>query len=392
MLRKSEDRARNKVILIGSNHRNTLGLVRNFGQNGIRPYGILLKNTKNFSEKSKYWAGITVVDSLDEIVPTLMEKFGSESLKPVVLPVFDEDADVIDKNYDLLKEKFLLPTLQGQQGKIIELMNKSLQNRFIESIGFRTLPDIVLDLDQPLSDIPFGLPRILKPVVSNEGQKADIAICWTEDDFSRSLGEFRENGYHRALCEFFLADKTEYMVVGAVSEHGWSYTLVRKFRRWTPEFGTTSFGKAVVGSVTDRYVSGLMDAVHDYGYRGLIDVEFFEDREGNFFINEFNWRSSGSNCISLGSKVYSAYLYYLDAIGQMQDYKVINQKEFYMMYETHDIGNARSVGFARWIRDFFRTRVYNLWSWRDPRPALIEYGWNIRHKLKHGNESKGNKI
>lgn len=32
----------NKVILIGGSHHNGLGLVRSFGVNGIRPYGIIV--------------------------------------------------------------------------------------------------------------------------------------------------------------------------------------------------------------------------------------------------------------------------------------------------------------------------------------------------------------
>lgn len=40
-----EIKSSNKVILIGSNHHNGLGLVRSFGIHGIRPYGVLLNGS-----------------------------------------------------------------------------------------------------------------------------------------------------------------------------------------------------------------------------------------------------------------------------------------------------------------------------------------------------------
>ena len=47
----------NKVILIGGDHHNGLGLARSFGINGIKPYGIIVtgRNKHSFISKSKYW-------------------------------------------------------------------------------------------------------------------------------------------------------------------------------------------------------------------------------------------------------------------------------------------------------------------------------------------------
>ena len=65
---------KNKVILIGGNHHNGLGLARSFGVNGIKPYGVIVGEgaEHGFVRKSKYWAKTWVIKSDDEIVEFLL--------------------------------------------------------------------------------------------------------------------------------------------------------------------------------------------------------------------------------------------------------------------------------------------------------------------------------
>lgn len=53
----AEEINRPAVIIIGGNHHNPLGVVRSFGVNGIRPYGIIVtgQNKSSFVTKSRYW-------------------------------------------------------------------------------------------------------------------------------------------------------------------------------------------------------------------------------------------------------------------------------------------------------------------------------------------------
>ena len=47
---------RNKAIVIGSDHYNTLGVIRSLGEKGIPVYLILITQNEGFVDKSKYVA------------------------------------------------------------------------------------------------------------------------------------------------------------------------------------------------------------------------------------------------------------------------------------------------------------------------------------------------
>ena len=68
----------NKVILIGGNNHSGLGVVRSFGVNGIKPYGIIVtkeKNENQFVQKSKYWKQVWQVATEEDAIRLLMNEF-----------------------------------------------------------------------------------------------------------------------------------------------------------------------------------------------------------------------------------------------------------------------------------------------------------------------------
>jgi predicted ATP-grasp superfamily ATP-dependent carboligase len=76
----------NDVVLIGGNHHNGLGLVRSFGINGIKAYGIIVGEDAemSFCRKSKYWKQTWAVKTEEEALVLLKKEFSNKKLKPVV--------------------------------------------------------------------------------------------------------------------------------------------------------------------------------------------------------------------------------------------------------------------------------------------------------------------
>lgn len=109
----------NKVILVGGNHHNILGLVRSFGINGIRPYGVVIgKDAKNgFVRKSKYWAKTWAIESDEGLVDFLLEHFSEDKDRPVVICCSDTCAKIIDLEYDRLKKGSCCRLSQVSKGK-----------------------------------------------------------------------------------------------------------------------------------------------------------------------------------------------------------------------------------------------------------------------------------
>ena len=103
----------NKVIIIGGDHYNALGLARVFGVNGVKPYGLLISYSKhkrdNFCYASKYWEQTWFAHDETEALQILMKEFSGEPEKPVLVPSSDGAAIAIDERGAELDQYFLLP-------------------------------------------------------------------------------------------------------------------------------------------------------------------------------------------------------------------------------------------------------------------------------------------
>lgn len=75
----------NKVIVIGGDHHNILGVVRGLGERGICPDTILVtKSRLSFVDASKYIATNRYLPE-EEIIDLLLSKYKNEAEKPVVI-------------------------------------------------------------------------------------------------------------------------------------------------------------------------------------------------------------------------------------------------------------------------------------------------------------------
>jgi len=238
----------NKVIIFGGDHYNSLGLVRVFGVNGIRPHGILVlseENRKNaYAYKSKYWETCWFVENEEEGISKLLENFADEKEKPVIFPSSDAAELIIDNNISVLKEKFIIPGIKQQQGAVATLMNKKNQIQWANEIGLKTALTWELDLtkiSEEKNKIQ-SFPCILKPVVSSEGEKKDITKCMSREELEVNLSILRNKGYNRILAQEFINKDYEVELFGCITENTKElpYLLTEHVREWPIVGGSVS--------------------------------------------------------------------------------------------------------------------------------------------------------
>ena len=366
----------NKIILLGGIHHNGLGLARSFGRHGIKSYGIIIgkKANDSFVAKSKYWEKTWAVETEEDALEIIIDCFSNESKKPVVIPRSDGAAKLIDDNLNKLKDSFILPSINGIQGEILRLMNKEEQIVFAKENGLRMLPSYIYDINMSF-DNTIDFPVILKPVTSVEGKKADMSICYGEEEFENSIEDLKKRGFKRILVQKYLEVKTEYLLTGAISNRRYSFSLARNIRQWPPFFGTFSFSETTLDEGINLFCCDVLGKLFRYGYRGPIDIEIFCDSFGEIYVNEFNWRSSGRNFISKYTGVESAYMYYCDQIGVEYDDKMFNEVSMYIMNEVTDIKHVlkRDITLKEWINDLRKVKSYAVWDDSDPKPAYKRY-------------------
>lgn len=366
------------VILMGEDHHNGLGLVRSFGVNNVRPYGIIIcpKNGRSFVAQSRYWRKVYIAHSEEDAIKILCKNFGTEEVKPVIMTWSDNMAACLDGQYDELQEKFILPSIAGKGGKILELMDKQKQVEFAKKYGLSMLPSEIAV--STIEDIKckadkVGYPCIMKPVASVEGEKKDIRICNNKEEISYVAKEISKKKYKRILVQKYLASRTEYVLTGAIDTTVNVFTVVSHIRQWPVEMGSGSFSYFATDDKSLQYGKKCMLALRKAGYSGNVDIEYFCD-DDVFYLNEINWRSSGRNFVSLYTNVYPAVAYYNGIVKgeKREEYSI---KDGYTMNEATDFRHvlARNISLWRWLNDMWRTDSFAIWYWRDPLPACIHY-------------------
>jgi predicted ATP-grasp superfamily ATP-dependent carboligase len=389
---------KNKMIIIGSaNNYNELGLVRSFGVNGIKPYGIIICKAKNWKKdwvhRSKYWKKCYQVETAEDAFALMIEKFGNEELKPVVTTPVDYVMQKIDALYDELSQKFILQSMKSEQNGINKLANKLEQANLTTALGFNTLPTKVLYIesfeDGQVAEDEF--PILLKPVQGGEGSKDDITICRDRDALTACIEMLKKKNYQRILCQKYLENREEIVVYGAMSSINelYSYTILKNIRQWPLSYGVGCFAKLITDQNWLSFVKKLFKSLVDYGYDGPIDVELFLDRDTQeVYICEYNWRPGGRNFTSLGTNVYSIVLWYLVQTGKSIDgMLVVNHMDGYSMNEEADYHHVLHNHITRkeWKEDFKLSCAYALYNKKDWKPSIIPWLHKVKSKLLRRN-------
>ncbi len=366
-----------KVILIGGNHHNGLGLAREFGRHGIRPYGLIVgqDSKRSFVRSSRYWEKTWYASTDVEAIETAVSLFDEETEKPVLIPWSDSAAEAIDLQLDSLSKQFILPSINNQQGEIARLMDKLAQTHFASEHGLKMLPSEIIDLTTDVMGIGIDMPVILKPVTSVEGKKSDMLICKNSDDLKSAVKVLREKSFSRILAQYYMPEREEYVLTGAISKLRSSFSVARRIRQWPPNFGTGSFSDFATSVSVTEFCTEVLNVLSDIGYSGPIDFELFGAASGELYVNEINWRSSGRNFVSLYTGVPSTFMWYCDVIGREFEAPLINTKNGYSMNEATDPKHviSRRISLLQWMKDVRRTNSFAVWAPDDPAPAFWRY-------------------
>lgn len=143
----------NKVVVIGGDHHNTLGVIRGLGERGVFPDLILVTPSKmTYVDASKYIASQWKINCDDQIVDLLLSQYKDEREQPVIICCSDTSSGVIDDNKDKLTPNFLLPGAENQ-GQISSLMSKKRMAELAIKVGLNIPQTTYVNNSADLSQI-----------------------------------------------------------------------------------------------------------------------------------------------------------------------------------------------------------------------------------------------
>lgn len=368
---------KNKIILIGGDHYNGLALVRMFGENGFHPYGIIVgqNSEQGFLSKSKYWKKTWCIESDEEIPQILTSNFSDESAKSVIISYSDGATATIDLSFDKLSKYFVLSSINSEQGKIYEMMDKGKQVDFADSCGLKIAKsyEISLNSNYAIDDVPF--PCIGKPIVSCEGDKKDIRKIADRIELDNYLKALKNKGYQRILLQEYLEIDKEYDVEGFVNGENSIYYCNEKIRTWPNVGGPTAYAFSINNVSIDQEIEKIVTTLKKISYTGLFDVEIFRVK-GEYYFNEINWRNSAVCFAAKQAGVNYPLYWYYSVIGQDYEVRQCRKYPVYAMNELLDFQHVktREIPLWKWLLQLKRSEAKAYYDKKDPEP--------LKHRCK----------
>lgn len=373
---------KNKVIILGDDNVNTLGVIRNFGENGIKAIIFIISDTKFIAvKKSKYVEKCYICENEQKAIKKMIELYGKEEFKPVIFTTSDKATSEIDKNYNKLNNNFIISNINNTENQINKYMDKYEQYKVAKECNINMAKSMIIDisLNQNVEITP---PVIIKPLISAEGKKIDITICKTEKEIQDAITFFKNNNYKNVLIQEFLNVDCEYDIAGfAYKDNIFMPVCTKKIRIWPEKKGSTTYGKIESIEYIKKIERQLKTLITTLNYKGIFDIEIFQV-DNQYYFNEMNFRNS---CISYSYNEYNCcYNWYL-AVTENKYQELEDLKEsYYFISDVGDIHHVieKRITLKQYLKDKKTAKVKLISNSKDMKPALYMFLYKFLRQFK----------
>ena len=370
-----------KVVVIGSIHHNTLGVIRSLGEIGIdikNIHVLLVSNSiseKNMITVSSYVTkeNVGYIGNCDKIINWLTN-LAKDGEKRVIICCSDATAETVINNSSYLSAWFKTPSTALN---VLELMEKDVQCTIAEKCGLRIPYSAVYNKGECLNWNIF--PCITKPIKSAFGAgKQDIFIDKNPEELESSLKQIEADTIQ---IQEYIEKEVEFQLIGCSLDAG-KHIIIPGYTTIIRQPPNTNTGYLKYSSIDELNfdVNSVYEFIKQIGYSGLFSVEFLRGMDGNDYYLEINMRNDGNAyCVqSAGVNLPFIWSYY-QMYGELPEVKLGISKSIYFIPDFNDLKVAiRSVGIFRWIKDFITADSHSIYNKKDMKPFIYEFKRQIR--------------
>ena len=284
-----------KAVVVGTDHFNTLGIIRSLGESGIEPTAVIFsKDTdKAWTLKSKYLnRKLSCVTSIEKVEGVLSEIGKEFKEKAFLIPSCDLAVKIIDDN-NCLEKYYYSPRILTRTGKMFHCMDKTYSAEIALKAGF-LVPETmclytndVVQIDAARKRFAEKYPLIIKEN-SSVSEKDYIRIISTEKELIKA---FKECGNGFVMLQQFVKKDEELGVQGVGFGDGTSYIpgVVHKIRTSIDSIGSTTYAE-IENDITPELRSKCESFIREFQYSGIFDIEVLRKGKEYYFI-ECNFRN-----------------------------------------------------------------------------------------------------
>ena len=369
-----------KHILICGDNINSLNILRSLGEMGICPIAIIQREGHvPLLKNSKYVGEILWADGYDEALH-LLQTYADAVCPPFIYLTDDNHLQLLDANYDELKNKFYFFNA-GEQGRITQYLSKQKQCRLAEQCGLKV---------PKYEEVKNGeLPKTLNyPIITktynsySAGWKRDVTICYTPEEL---MDAYEHMISERLLLQEYVEKTGEYSMQGISIHNGESVYM--PFERMYLRYTKTSFGGYMYYQPFKNVElqKKLQNMIKEIGFSGCFEIEFLVDKQQQLHFLEINLRFSASNYGVNNGGINLPYLWAKSMQNQRIDTQIFSPRKdrYYVMNEVKDANQAKKIGIFKWLTQLITADGYYLYNRRDKWPCYCWLSWKIRTVFKH---------
>lgn len=364
------------VIVVGGDHYNTLWLIRSLGMGGFYVIAVLVNpgSQKSFVCKSRYCKESYIVNDFDEMIHRLYQfSFGCK------VPIFangDVVAEVMDENYNLLSQKYILHHCNHQQGSIKYWMNKSNMLSLAKTVGIEVPYSLSVDLNDDsinYKKIPF--PCLIKPEISAAASKNSFRVCNDEAQLKSAISEIKRDCSHVLIQEYVKRDY-EYLVYGVSTEK--EIILPGGLTKVHTCSDVNNLGMASYAYLSNELPSQIGNFecikrfVREMGYYGLFSVEFMLTKDKAYFL-EINFRNDGTCYFTTQAGVNIPSLWAASVLDMDTTHmqKSLIRSRTYGLNEVNYLKyTIRSQSLLTSLKELFSAKAFSLCKLNDMIPVF----------------------
>lgn len=292
----------NRVVVLGHSYLSRLSIIRALGIYGYDITVMIVARDKHnvmIDCRSKYVNRVLVCPSFDgqTLVKVLLERCVDKDAKTILIPTSDVTVGMIDEHLDELKNYFLFPHINHEQGRIVHWMDKSVQKALARKIGINVAESWQIDIRNHNYYIPHDIiyPCFIKPQMTIHGGKSVFKCCTNEIELRDYIHEIRQKRDDIILMvERYLNIDKEYAVVGfSDGENVYIPGVIYLKQVSQSHFGVARLGKVLPVAQFGSLVEQFKAYVKAIGYVGLFDIDFL-GCQGKYYFCELNLRFGGS--------------------------------------------------------------------------------------------------
>lgn len=381
---KVNDLLTHRFIVLSVDHYNPLGVVRSLGEEGIKPFAIVIAasgRTPCMIPNSKYIEGVSIVASIEEGYKYLIDNFSKEKEKPFVYSCGDDVEAYLDSHYNELKDHFYF--FDGKsQGQITKVMEKNEMCRLAVQCGL----DIPKTEEVKVGELPHTLryPVMTKSVISTiENWKGNVHICQNETELLEAYKSIRGE---RINVQEFIKKKNELCIDGLSINGGEELymPIQSSYLRFTPK----GYGNYILFEKFKE--EGLYNKIQSLfkltKFSGIFSIEFLRDENDHFYFLEINFRNSTWSYAHTKMGINLPVIYAKSVLAGHLDLTGVEIKNipFTAMSEFSDFGESVKTGKVslwQWFKDVRSCGCLFTYNKCDKKPFWCLIRSILKHKV-----------